>query len=354
MFLVFPVYPFSLCVSKSTHEGALPGPAYPYFKNNRSTDVHTVMWLPGPWVKKTGSVFGDANVLMLAGHDTGMMIPHVSPIMDNLLLPLTLVTSGCAWPFTSIKSKSEGKGLVGFFPGYAPYIFCDAEKAGGESSAATQKGRPHTPAPKVEPKKKGKLETLADKAGFEFNVSGRGRVYIPGCKTIMMRMSLAELLYGWAKFLMSKVFDSIAGAALSHVKIGNKQLARLDSDVARRRALQEFSGHQARVLSAAARADVVNHIALEIGRKSAYDGVLKSLILDGKVKAPYGLFSYSWSKHEGTFLWWGELDGFEACPIEFKGVRGSTTEAFDGVALPYLEELLADNPNHATALLTES
>ena len=85
MLPVFPVYPFSLCVSESTHEGALPGPAYPYFKNNRSTEVHTVMWIPGPWVKKTGSVLGDANVLMLEGHDTGMMIPHISPLMDNLL-----------------------------------------------------------------------------------------------------------------------------------------------------------------------------------------------------------------------------------------------------------------------------
>lgn len=370
MLPVFPVYPHSLCISKSTHAGCLPGPAYPYFDNNSSTEVHTVKWIPGPWVKQTGSVLGDSNVMMLSGHDTGMMIPHLSPIMDNLMLPLTLVGSSCSWPFSSFKVNSKGAGLVGFFPAYAPYIYCDAPAADKPSSDALKAKKPPS-APgglgdkviqakgkfaagaKAKAAKlpgRAKLKALGEKTGFSMSVSGRGRIYIPTCKTVMMRMSLAEILLGWAKVLVAKAFDALVGAALKHLKLGHSlRPARLDSDAARRLAMREFSAGQARVLSKAAQRELLETFAVNLAWKCGYEGVVKSVILDGKLKLPYGLFSMSLSSSKGTFLWWGELEG-PPTPIDFKGFRGETMEALNGVVYqPEVDDMLADNPNHATA-----
>ena len=38
--------------------------------------------MPGPWAKFSSSVWSDAHANALDGHDTGMLIPHLSPIMD--------------------------------------------------------------------------------------------------------------------------------------------------------------------------------------------------------------------------------------------------------------------------------
>lgn len=366
MLPVFPVYPYSLCMSSSTHEGALPSPAYPYFANNNSTEVHPVVLIPGPWVKKTTKVFCDANALILDGHNTGMMIPHLSPIMDNLMLPLTMLGSSCSWPFRSFKVESEGKGLIGFFPAYAPFVYCDSPKEGKSSSDAAQPkpGAPKSPdlgeralaakermgtAAKAKLPGRAKLKAIGDKTGFKMSISGRGRVYIPACKTIMMRMNLAELLIGWATFLAAKALDALVGAAFKQLPTpGTKHLSRLDSDVARRRALETFSKNRARVLSAAARKEVMQHIAQQTTLKVAKDGIAKSLVLDSKIKAPYGLFSYSFADQKGKFLWWGE---FEAAPlpIEWRGLRGETMKALDQAYQPPVEALIADNPNHASA-----
>ena len=139
MLPVFLVYPSSACVSNSTHEAALPGPVYPYLANHDSTELHPVKWVPGPWVKQTKKVFADSGPFMLDGHDTGMMIPHLSPVMDNMMLPLTMLGSSCKWPFKSMKLKSEKKGHVGFFPGIAPYLHCDSPKKQDEGSDTAPK-----------------------------------------------------------------------------------------------------------------------------------------------------------------------------------------------------------------------
>src|SRR5690606_34515292 len=108
------------------HAGALPAPAYPYVDHHRSTELHDVSWIPGPWRKQTKkAILGDGLQIVLSGHDTGMMIPHVSPIMDNLMLPITLISSSCTWPFESFRRCAEKQPMVAFFPALAPFIYCD-------------------------------------------------------------------------------------------------------------------------------------------------------------------------------------------------------------------------------------
>ncbi|PRQ04062.1 hypothetical protein ENSA5_11100 [Enhygromyxa salina] len=97
------------------------------------------------------------------------------------------------------------------------------------------------------------------------------------------------------------------------------------------------------------RGEIGGALAVEVVRKSAYDGVLKSLILDASLKMPYGLFSYSVADGKGTILWWGEFDGVP-CAIETKGLRGVTTNALkEAFYQPEVDEMLTDNPNYATA-----
>jgi hypothetical protein len=66
----------------------LPGPAYPHVDEQPSCEVHLVELIPGPGAHWADTVLANGARLTLEGHDTGMMIPHLSPIMDNLLLPI--------------------------------------------------------------------------------------------------------------------------------------------------------------------------------------------------------------------------------------------------------------------------
>lgn len=397
MLPVFPVYTTSLCITKSVHAGALPGPAYPYFENHRSTEIHTVSWIPGPWVVKTTKVVGDAQVMVLDGHDTGMMIPHLSPIMDNVLLPMTLLSSSCKFPFILSAKSGEGKGFAGFFPAYAPFVYCDSEtqkKKNGKKkdkesdkkddkppeqpqssdyaqSVAAKKNKVLTqglasPRRKgvIERQVQGKLNALAERSNFEMNIGGRGRICIPPKATIMMKLSLLDVLHGWMQFFAAKAFDALFGALLKKLnlkpnprqkvltKIGD---GRIDQIAANQLALEslkfvpdnEIAELVMRGLGPT-RKQIFDALAKDALEKGAVD-LVKSLTLDGKVKAPFGLFSYGIAGGKGTFLWWGKIDA-PFVPFNYKGLRGNSSEALKNkLYQPAVNELVADNPNYAAA-----
>lgn len=390
MLPVFPVYILSTCVTKSFHAGALPSPAYPYFDNHCSREVHTVSWLPGPWVVRTASVFGDFQAMILEGHDTGMMIPHISPIMDNILLPMTLLSSSCTFLFSSSSKKCHGKGVAGFFPAYAPFLYCDAEvsqkpeKPGQpkpqqplssdevQRTAAKKNKVRKFPGEELGPKVKAidqklrgaeqkvqdRLNDLGDRTKYQLNIKGRGKICIPTKMTILMQLSFADFFYGWGKFLFSRSLDALIGAGLSWLPPSKKALAgRYDQSAANRLAQQGLERADAtselfrrinRLEDRKIQWELYKELAPEIALKTVVDNV-KLLVTDGKLKAPYGLFSYGLADGKGTLLWWGKLEG-TPLPFNFKGLRGPAMEALkDTCYQPAVDELTADTPNYARA-----
>lgn len=396
MLPVFPIYANSLCVTKSVHAGALPGPAYPYFENHRSTEVHPVCWMPGPWVVKTAKVIGDSQPMVLEGHDTGMMIPHLSPIMDNILLPMTLLSSSCTFPFILSAKRCEGKAVAGFFPAYAPFVYCDSEAQKKSDKKDKDGDAPDAPKPAqplssdyaqsvaaknnkvlkaglASPRRKGAIErkvqdelnAFGEKTKVQLNISGRGRICIPAKATILMKLSLVDLLHGWTQFLASRTFDALFGAALARCKVtppGRMKLlvkhkdARIDQIAANRLALESLKSIPDNDVMemvwgglGPTRKQIFEALAKDTLEKGAMD-LAKSLMLDGKAKAPFGLFSYSVANGKGTFLWWGKMDGVPL-PVKItKGLRGNTSAALKGICYqPAVNELVAENPNYARA-----
>lgn len=413
MLPVFPVYITSLCVSKSVHPGALPGPAYPYFDNHRSTEIHTASFLPGPWVVRTASVFGDAQAMILEGHDTGMMIPHLSPIMDNALLPMTLLTSSCTFPFMLSSRKCRGKAVAGFFPAYAPFLFCNSEteqkpeKPGEpkpkqptssddiQKQVTDQKKAAHqrklhtmqqTPAAKVlkavddklnaaqqkakavqgklnaaQQKVQDGLNAIGGKTKYQLNIKGRGRICIPTKATILMELSFADLLHGWGSFLFARSLDALFAAGLACVprlaNAKNRLAERFDESATKQKIAEglERLTHKSpmfRQINRAENRKARQEVYRVLAKDIASKGLtdaFKALVTDGKVKAPLGLFNYSLADGKGTVFWWGKLDG-TPLPFDFKGLNGPAKEALKGLCYqPAVKELVADNPNYAAA-----
>jgi hypothetical protein len=359
MIQVFPVYMTSMCISKSTHD-ALLGPVKPYvyYSNHKSTEVHTVGWIPGPWKQGGRSTFFDAHEVAVDGHDTGMMIPHISPIMDNALLPITLLGSSCRFPFVSFAHKSGGKALCGFFPVLAPFLHCDAPKEGGSSTDSiaddlAARGKMRKPrfamsreqrrsldaAPTEAAMQKAAVDALtvdnplrsrqpdlvghasrlalaearqlraealegwnAAMGAFNIQINGRGILYIPTAKTVLMGMSLDDLILGWFKLFAWAAIDALSSAVLGAGKSKFEKF--FDSGVATRTGWRRLEYYEIYVFN-----------------KAVWDGMVKSMVLDGKLKAPFGVGSYNFANGKGTALWFLEFH-FEKAPISmWEGVN---------------------------------
>lgn len=371
MIFVFPVYDNSICISKSTHDALLgPGPTYSPCANHKSTEIHTVCFVPGPWVSKTSIVLADDRRFVLDGHNTGMMIPHLSPMMDNLMLLPTLLGSSCSWPFVSASRSVGKKCVVGFLPLLAPYIFCDSPKEGKSNSDAEaaelkKDGKMRmlvvgeVPAPRLPvasamsgaasdaAKKVGsmksklgsaaggtKLGKLAGKAagtklgGFAksiVKVNGKGIIYIPMGKTVMMRMSLADLLAGWARIFVANAASAIGGLMVKDWKFKDNGI--MDRDA------------MARV----GRKKLAEYMAVSTVNKVCWDGLIKSMAMDAKIKAPYGIFSYSPATGKGSYGWWGTFETGGEWPFDFKGLNALPKEFLETKPI----ETLAQTPNIA-------
>lgn len=388
MIPVLPVYPSSLCVTKSVHPGALPGPAYPYFPNNQSREVHTVAFVPGPWVKKSErhNVWSDSSPIILDGHNTGPGIIHVSPIMDNALLPVTIGTSSCEWPFVTFRRQIKGDGVVGFLPLIAPYMHCDSPSPGKPSSKEVQNAGRSRPGKKLNDKftkvaekrdaatqkikrkltrkkKAASAKTgpsafarFSEKTGIEMpSINGQGKIYIPLAKTVRMQLSLMEILSGWTQVLIGKAFDALAGAMLKRMDLGGDALSRLDNDVARRLAMQSVNrsmkSEAAKRAARVAGAHLGRHLAVDTVNK-AIEGVTLSVVLDGEIKLPYGLFSYNIAEGKGNYLFWGTFESsvpldVEMLPTQGKGVKGWLADKTkDAMLQPDVDDI-ADSPHYA-------
>ncbi len=368
MFLVFPVYNSSFCFSKSVHPAALPGPAYPYVDHHTSVEFHAVSWISGPWSSLSSTVYGDFHRLTLAGHDVGMMIPHVSTLMDNILLPLTLLTSSCKWPFVSHSKKAvpesgkEAKGLVAFMYGVVPFVHCDEppDKQKPTNQDAKPDAKPAKPAvEKVDSddlqgrrlgqkpgeavdaaKEVNKLASFAEAIGIN---KGRGIVYIPSEKTVIMSLSYGDFVLAVFDLWISKSFAALAGAMLKPLKLVSRDsLKRLDSSAALGAATSWAKRYDAGKV-------IYSTVAVEaLWNGMLVDGVLKSQALDGKFSAPYGLFSYKLRDGKGAFLFWGSLEG-EPSPIKWKGLQTFMKDTIKDNYQPPVDIVTADNPNYAAA-----
>lgn len=372
MLYVLPVYENSLIISESTHQALLgPGPAYKPFANHRSFEVHTVTWIPGPWVVKTKTVLADGQVFMLEGHDTGMMIPHISTMMDNLMLPVTLLTSSCAWPFMTGTRSVGGKCVVGFLPFIAPFNFCDAPEDWGTDSATAMNGKQPSkpPAKSVDSQPRvgnvltrdralaigrsggkyavrgavvaGKVASkLGPVAAQITKVDGKGLIYIPLCKTVVMRMRLTEVLAGWARIFASNAVSAVTSRVFKPLK----------HPATVRRGSQDIPIFSEALTDRLTKREVAKYLGTTLVNKAAVDGVLKSMVLDMKIKAPYGVFKYDINKGKGSYLYWGTFDGVHP-PEEFplKGLQ-SHFDAWAGKGLDTKPiDTLTQTPNVAGA-----
>lgn len=352
------VYPNSTCISLSTHPGALPSPAYPYFPNHKSVELYPVELFRGYWAETSSKTFGDGQPYVLAGHDTGMMIPHLSPVMDNLMIGLTLLCSSCTWPFATIRRKVEGKGIVGFRPVIAPYIYCDEHAEDEPTSDAVQAKK--APNLKIGQRKKSslikgkpKLEKAA-KFGKSF-VSGMGLIYIPVKKTVALEMSPLELLAGWAMFVGQKGLDAAAGKLTGYMSVPKGKFKRLDSDAARRRGLQAVSRKRMRgKVARKARRQALKELGGGLAEKAVVDGLkgVGGMAFGREYKAPFGIYSYDFAEGKGTVLW-HEYEGtakFETgVGIFDEGLKGMMNKAVKDSFNPSVGEMLRNNPNFAGA-----
>lgn len=353
MLFVLPVYEHSLIISKSTHQALLgPGPAYKPYSNHTSVEIHPVTWVPGPWVVKTKTVLADGQIFMLDGHDTGMMIPHISRIMDNLMLPVTLLTSSCTWPFTTGTRSVGDKCVVGFFPGIAPFIYCDSPEDGGSSTAAEvaalrkqRKMRVYgvkAPLPAPVPSlmmemsdaatdgaakrvatRKALFAPVADRLnklpgataagnllGTLTKVEGKGVIYIPMCKTVLMKMRWTEVLAGWARLFVGNAVGALTSRMFKPLR---HPVTVIRGKKSNPKVIPVFSEALTGRLTGR---EVAKYLGTTLVNKTAVDGVLKSMVLDMKIKAPYGVFKYDIKKGKGSYLYWCKFDGVHP-PEEF-------------------------------------
>lgn len=386
MLLVLPVYEHSIIISKSSHQALLgPGPAYKPFANHTSVEIHPVTWVPGPWVVKTKTVLADGQVFMLEGHDTGMMIPHISRNMDNLMLLVTLLTSSCTWPFVTGTRSVGGKCMVGFFPVLAPFIYCDSPDEGGTSSAAQnselrrqrkmrvpgRKTPVSAPVPSVlmemsdaasdgAARRAGNWKALVGAVSSRSNalgkllnsetlstitkVDGKGVIYIPYCKTVLMRMRWAEVLAGWARLFVGNAVSAVTSRVFKPLK--HPVTVRRG----KRSNPQNIPIFSEALTGRLTKREVAKYVGTTLVNKTAVDGVLKSMVLDMKIKAPWGIFKYDINKGKGSYLYWCTFDGVHP-PEEFplKGLQ----KHFDAWAGKGLDtkpiDTLTQTPNVAGA-----
>jgi hypothetical protein len=340
MFYMFPVYDISLVVSKSTHQ-ALLGPTPPTpVANHESIEIHPVELVPGPWVVKTKTVRADGFAFVLDGHDTGMLIPHIPNVAAvDYMLPLTMLSSSCTWPFVTGSRSADGKCAVGFFPGFAPFIYCDSPQPGGTSSKALEgknaartgsnSKRPQAPAkPRLESSAKGDkvpsptLAALSDIIDVVTKIDGRGLIYIPPAKTVLMRVSFADFLEGWMRIAVAQAVKGLVDKFFAPVHEGNPVL--FSRRVAERVAWKEIKDHAVHSLASTA----------------LVDGAVKSIVMDAKIKAPFGVYTFSFAEGKGTYLYYGEFDG-KPWTFEFKGLGHYPAQLFQTKPV----DILTQTPN---------
>lgn len=154
---------------RSFHDGAAPSPNYPPVGPIPHVELtHTVRWSP-LGAKFSEAVFGDATKLALLGHDSGIGLIHLSTPSDNLQLWLTMLTASCKWLFASTTVTTQEQAVVGFAP-FAPYLGC------------------------------------------HFPVSLPGTRWFPLQGTVILPLSLKDLLMGWLRVFATMGADAVAAA----------------------------------------------------------------------------------------------------------------------------------------------
>jgi hypothetical protein len=277
------VHPFDLRRGEpSIHGGCGPGPAYPQVPAMPHRELtHTVQWSP-MGAKFGASIFGDTHRVALFGHDSGIGILHASAPIDNLDLPLTILTSTCKWLFASTRVITQGQAIVGFAP-YAPYLGCQA--------------------PVLRP----------------------GTKWLPLQGTVVLPMSAMDLLMGWVR-----LFAAVGLAAVSNglfAKCGFKPGA-VDGQTAARvgRAVLERLGTRA--------------------ANEALLGTSVRLVVDWTVVLPYQIGELNLNAGTWTLLVWESQPRNPPPPKLYlqRILEPRIESAPPGPISPALAEMLADVP----------
>jgi hypothetical protein len=235
----------------SIHSGMSPPPAFPPIPQMPHIELpHTVRWSP-MGASFTTKVMGDGQCLCQQGSDSGIGVLHISIPPTNPELVLTIATSACKWVMSSGAVLGDGKPLVGWFPILCPYLFC---------------GKP-VPLPMW--------------------------WAVPLPCTVIISMSLVDLLVGWARILaamaiahlFNRLMDTGAGKWLSRRLnvIGGRIGQRLGARIASR-----FSSRAARSL-----AYKFPVMFMQTAVQDTFKGLTVSLVASGKFEAPFQLGEYN-------------------------------------------------------------
>ncbi|HLT35234.1 MAG TPA: hypothetical protein VK034_03090, partial [Enhygromyxa sp.] len=134
------VYEFWLRINKSKHEALFTTGVYA-----EEWDYVEFSTVRGPipmYQSFTKNVIGDSNAMALQGHDFGPLAPHFCNPPDNVLLPITWVSSSCKWPVTASSRKHDDKSLCAFSPFVAPFLHCHGRKVEDDNYAPPPDAKP--------------------------------------------------------------------------------------------------------------------------------------------------------------------------------------------------------------------
>jgi hypothetical protein len=279
------VYETWLRINLSTHEALFPTGVY-----DAEYDHGEFSPIRGPipmYQQFTKTVLGDWNAMALQGHDYGPLAAHFCVPGDNVLLPITWISSSCKWPVTAPRRLHNGKSLCVFSPFIAPYLHCHGRPATEEEPA---------PAPTASREAKLGAKVRSGMGKVAQNVPGVGIVMLPtGGKTIWIRLRALDLLLAAGAVLWDAALDAVWG----RVQNGKPSPSRHVSPF-----------RKGDVITAAA---VLRHARDKLVGDAAKD-VAKNIINSvgsGQVAAPFKLAQFDFRTGKLT-LWTWESGGWKA------------------------------------------
>jgi hypothetical protein len=235
----------------SIHSGMSPPPVFPPIPMMPHVELpHTVRWSP-MGASFTTTVMGDGQCLCQLGNDSGIGVLHVSIPPTNPELVLTILTSACKWVMSSGAVQGNGKALVGWFPILCPYLFC---------------GKP-VPLPMW--------------------------WAVPLPCTVIISMSLLDLIMGWVRILAAMAISHLVGKLMGTA--GGKWLSRQLNVIGGRLGQRLGARIASRFTSRAARSLAYKFpvMFLQTAVQDTFKGLTVSLVTGGKLEAPFQLGEYN-------------------------------------------------------------
>lgn len=266
----------------SKHEAVFPSQGPKLHDTWPHVEFSTARWLLPMTQKVSAKKFlADGQSVLLEGHDSGPMLPHVCNPPDNAMLPLTLIGSSCKWPVNASRRQVEGKSVCAFLYLMIPYLHCHARK----KAEKKPEGKKAKPEGQQSPGGDGAAEA---EEGFlrdlPSQLPGLGFVMIPtGPQTTQVPLRFWDIVAGWARVFVEMAFNS----AWKQLKI-NGPAAKLLQDSAKSK-MNPAKG-------------VYDRLIVEKMAEETFKGLVKGFYSGGEIGLPCNLAKFD--VKTGQFTIW--------------------------------------------------